>query len=118
MADKVYLRLLATGVPELDTILGRGLPERSFNVIGGPPASGKTTFAQQIMFGPGTPGRKALFFTAMDGLPVKMLRYQRQFSFFPTVARRGSMPHLAVFILDRPPMFTIEMNAHQHFWLF
>jgi len=82
MTDKVDLRLLATGVPGLDTILGGGLPELSFNIIGGAPGSGKTTFAQQIMFGLASPTHKALFFTAMGEPPVKMLRYQQQFDFF------------------------------------
>ena len=82
MTDKVDLRLLATGVPGLDTVLGGGLPELSFNIIGGAPGSGKTTFAQQIMFGAASPQRKALFFTAMGEPPVKMLRYQQQFGFF------------------------------------
>lgn len=84
MTDKVDLRLLATGIPGLDTILGGGLPELSFNIIGGAPGSGKTTFAQQIMFGLAGPDRKALFFTAMGEPPVKMLRYQQQFDFFDT----------------------------------
>lgn len=82
MTDNLDLRLLATGVPGLDTILGGGLPELSFNIIGGAPGSGKTTFAQQIMFGLAGPQCKALFFTAMGEPPVKMLRYQQQFSFF------------------------------------
>ena len=82
MTDKVDLRRLATGVPGLDTILGGGLPELSFNIIGGAPGSGKTTFAQQIMFGLASPTNKALFFTAMGEPPVKMLRYQQQFDFF------------------------------------
>jgi circadian clock protein KaiC len=82
MMDKVDLRLLATGVPGLDSILGGGLPELSFNIIGGSPGSGKTTFAQQIMFNTASPQRKALFFSAMGEPPVKMLRYQQQFDFF------------------------------------
>lgn len=82
MTDKMDLRLLATGVPGLDTVLGGGLPELSFNIIGGAPGSGKTTFAQQIMFSCATPERKALFFTAMGEPPIKMLRYQQQFNFF------------------------------------
>jgi circadian clock protein KaiC len=82
MTDKLDLTLLATGVPGLDTILGNGLPELSFNIIGGAPGSGKTTFAQQIMFSLASPSCKALFFTAMGEPPVKMLRYQQQFSFF------------------------------------
>lgn len=82
MTDKMDLPLLATGVPGLDTILGGGLPELSFNIIGGAPGCGKTTFAQQIMFSLAGPERKALFFTAMGEPPVKMLRYQQQFDFF------------------------------------
>jgi len=50
MSNKVTIRRLATGVPGLDVILGGGLPEFSFNLIIGPPGSGKTTLAHQIMF--------------------------------------------------------------------
>lgn len=82
MTDKIDLRLLATGLPGLDTVLGGGLPELSFNIIGGAPGGGKTTFAQQVMFSLASPQRRALFFTAMGEPPVKMLRYQQQFSFF------------------------------------
>jgi len=82
MTDKLDLTLLHTGVPGLDQILGGGLPELSFNIIGGAPGSGKTTFAQQIMFALASPTCKALFFTAMGEPPVKMLRYQQQFEFF------------------------------------
>jgi circadian clock protein KaiC len=82
MTDKLDLTLLTTGVPGLDTLLGGGLPELSFNIIGGAPGSGKTTFAQQIMFALASPTCKALFFTAMGEPPVKMLRYQQQFDFF------------------------------------
>ncbi len=79
---KVAIRRLATGVPGLDTILGGGLPEFSFNIILGPPGAGKTTLAHQIMFALATPERPALFFTVFGEPPLKMLRYQQQFSFF------------------------------------
>jgi circadian clock protein KaiC len=82
MNDKVTIRLLATGVPGLDAILGGGLPEFSFNLIVGPPGSGKTTLAHQIMFALATKERPALFFTVLGEPPLKMLRYQQQFSFF------------------------------------
>lgn len=82
MTEKLDLRVMTTGVPGLDTILGGGLPELSFNIIGGAPGSGKTTFAQQVMFSLAGPQARALFFTAMGEPPIKMLRYQQQFSFF------------------------------------
>lgn len=82
MNTKVTIRRLATGVPGLDRILGGGLPEFSFNLIVGPPGTGKTTLAHQIMFALATPERPALFFTVLGEPPLKMLRYQQQFSFF------------------------------------
>jgi circadian clock protein KaiC len=82
MSNKVALGLLHTGVPGLDTLLGGGLPEFSFNLVAGPPGSGKTTLAHQIMFALATPERRALFFTVLGEPPLKMLRYQQQFSFF------------------------------------
>jgi circadian clock protein KaiC len=82
MTDRVAIRQLHTGVPGLDQILGGGLPEFSFNVIAGAPGSGKTTLAQQIMFALAGPGRPALYFTVVGEPPLKMLRYQQQFSFF------------------------------------
>jgi len=82
MNEKVALGLLQTGVPGLDLLLGGGLPEFSFNLVAGPPGSGKTTLAHQIMFALATPARRALFFTVLGEPPLKMLRYQQQFSYF------------------------------------
>jgi len=82
MTDKVRLGLLATGVPGLDVLLGGGLTEYSFTLIAGAPGSGKTTLAHQIMFALAGPERRAIFFTVLGEPPLKMLRYQQQFSFF------------------------------------
>ncbi len=82
MTTKVTINRLATGVPGLDTVLGGGLPEFSFNLIAGLPGSGKTTLAHQIMFALATPERPALYFTVLGEPPLKMLRYQQQFEFF------------------------------------
>jgi circadian clock protein KaiC len=82
MAKQVTIRRLATGVPGLDAVLGGGLPEFSFNLLTGPPGSGKTTLAHQIMFALATTKQPALFFTGLGEPPWKMLRYQQQFSFF------------------------------------
>ena len=82
MKDRVAIRQLPTGVPGLDQVLGGGLPEFSFNVIGGAPGSGKTTLAQQIVFALASADRRTLYFTVVGEPPLKMLRYQQQFSFF------------------------------------
>src|SRR5437867_405168 len=82
MTDRVTIRRLPTGVPGLDQILGGGLPEFSFNLIAGAPGAGKTTLAQQIMFALAGPDRSAVYFTVVGEPPLKMLRYQQQFTFF------------------------------------
>jgi circadian clock protein KaiC len=81
-SGKATINRLATGVHGLDEVLGGGLPEFSFNIIAGPPGSGKTTLAHQIMFAVATPERPALYFTVLGEPPLKMLRYMQQFDFF------------------------------------
>jgi circadian clock protein KaiC len=91
MSTKATIRRLATGVPGLDEVLGGGLPEYSFNLIGGQPGCGKTTLAHQIMFALATPERPAIYFTVLGEPPLKMLRYQQQFGFFDEAAVNRSV---------------------------
>lgn len=79
---KATIKRLATGVPGLDEILGGGLPEFSFNLIAGPPGSGKTTLAHQMMFALASDELPALYFTVLGEPPLKILRYQQQFDHF------------------------------------
>jgi circadian clock protein KaiC len=81
-SGKVTIKRLSTGIEGLDTVLGGGLPEFSFNILAGAPGSGKTTLAHQIMFANATVERPALYFTVLGEPALKMLRYQQQFSFF------------------------------------
>lgn len=78
----VPINRLTTGVPGLDEVLGGGLPEYSLTLIAGAPGTGKTTFAQQTMFGLATVKRPAVHFTVLGEPLLKMLRYQQQFTFF------------------------------------
>ena len=82
MSEQAKIRRLQTGIPGLDDLLGGGLPEFSLNLIAGTPGSGKTTFAQQMMFHMATPDIRAIYFTVLGEPPMTMLRYQQQFSFF------------------------------------
>jgi circadian clock protein KaiC len=80
--ERAPIKSLITGVPGLDTVLGGGLPEFSFNLIAGGPGSGKTILAHQIMFANATIERPSIYFTVLGEPTLKMLRYQRQFSYF------------------------------------
>ncbi len=79
---RVKIHTLQTGVRGLDEILGGGVPEFSFNLIGGSPGCGKTTLMHQFAFANATAKRPALYFTVLGEPVIKMLRYQQQFSFF------------------------------------
>jgi circadian clock protein KaiC len=79
---KVAIRKLPTGARGLDEILCGGIPEHSFNIIAGTPGCGKTTLAHQIVFANATDEKPALYFTVLGEPPIKMLRYQQQYSFF------------------------------------
>lgn len=87
--EGVSIQKLATGVPGLDDVLGGGLPALSFSLIVGGPGSGKTTLAHQIMFANATTGRPGLYFTIVGEPPLKMLRYQQQYSFFDPTKVNG-----------------------------
>lgn len=91
---KVVIRKLPTGIPGLDAILGGGLPEFSFNIIAGGPGSGKTTMAHQLVFANATVQRPALYFTVLGEPPIKMLRYQQQYTFFDPARLNGAIRFL------------------------
>src|SRR4029078_5744783 len=82
VTKRAVINKLATGIPGLDAVLGGGLPELSFNLIAGGPGGGKTTLAHPIMFASATAERPALYVTILGEPPLKMLRYQQQYSFF------------------------------------
>jgi circadian clock protein KaiC len=101
--NKVTINKLPTGVPGLDDILGGGLPEFSFNIIAGAPGCGKTTLAHQFIFANATPERPALYFTVLGEPPLKMLRYQQQYTFFEASKLNHSIRfiNLSQVFLDR-----------------
>ena len=93
---------MISGSAGLDSVLNGGLPEYSLNLIAGAPGTGKTTLAHQIMFANASRERPALYFTIVGEPPVKMLRYQQQFSFFDSdmvaegAIRFVNLTHLAL----------------------
>lgn len=75
-------RFLPTGVPNLDLLLGGGLPRGSLLLIVGPPGSGKTTLANQIVFTTASAGQRAIVFTALSEPSSKLVAHLTSFTFF------------------------------------
>jgi circadian clock protein KaiC len=73
---------IRSGVRNFDLMIDGGIPVYSVNIITGAPGSGKTIFAQQILFSAADPEHPAIFFTTLSEPSVKMIRYQRNFDFF------------------------------------
>lgn len=73
---------LATGIPNLDEILGGGLPRGSVTVVSGPPGSGKTILTQQMCFKRAAPDARVLSFNTLSEPTAKTLRHLHPFAFF------------------------------------
>lgn len=112
---KVSIRHRPTGVRGLDEILGGGIPEFSFNIIGGTPGCGKTTLAHQIAFANATPEKPALYFTVLGEPPIKMLRYQQQYTFFDEskLGKAVRFINLSDVVLDRDLSAVLEVIVKQ-----
>lgn len=73
---------LTSGNREADYILGGGFPANSINIIMGHPGSGKTIFAEQLIFDQATDDRPILYFTTLSEPLAKVVRYLQGFEFF------------------------------------
>lgn len=73
---------MSSGNPEADYILGGGFPADSINIIMGHPGSGKTIFAEQLIFHNASPARPILYLTTLSEPLSKVVRYLQGFRFF------------------------------------
>lgn len=71
-----------TGVPNLDEVLGGGLPPGSLVLVVGPPGSGKTTLAAQMALDQARRGKRALILTVLSEPTTKLVAHLRPFPFF------------------------------------
>ncbi len=74
--------MLRTGVPNLDRILGGGIPEGDVVLITGPAGAGKTTLALEICFHAVAAGKRAVYVSTLAEPPPRLLRHIRSFSFY------------------------------------
>lgn len=82
---------IATGVPQLDVLLGGGIVQNSLLLIAGQTGSGKTVLAAQIASAAADRGDPVLFITAFSEPHGKLLTNLRPFSFFKPEIVGGSL---------------------------
>lgn len=73
---------MTSGNPEADYILGGGFPANSINIVMGHPGSGKTIFAEQLIFHNAGGDRPILYLTTLSEPLSKVVRYLQGFRFF------------------------------------
>jgi circadian clock protein KaiC len=73
---------VATGVPQLDLILGGGIVPRSLMLIAGSPGAGKTVLSAQIACAAAARDERVLFITAFSEPHNKLINNLRGFDFF------------------------------------
>ena len=100
------IKLLPTYVPNLDAVLGGGIPIYSLNIVAGSPGSGKTILVQQILFShiQRHQGAKALYLSTLSEPSMKVVRYMQYFQFFDAKAfgERVIYQDLGTFLIEHP----------------
>ncbi len=76
------LRVDPTGIPNLDQVVGGGIPRGSLVIVVGPPGSGKTTLANQMAFAAARAGRRSIVLTALSEPTSKLIAHLRTFGFY------------------------------------
>jgi circadian clock protein KaiC len=73
---------VSTGHPEADRILEGGFPLNSINILMGEPGTGKTLFAEQLLFANANGDRPCLYLTTLSEPLSKVVTYLQQFQFY------------------------------------
>lgn len=73
---------ISTGNPQADAILGGGFPANSVNTVMGQPGTGKTIFAEQLLFHNASTGRPLLYLTTLSEPMRKVVSYAQRLGFF------------------------------------
>jgi circadian clock protein KaiC len=104
------LERIESGNPQADRILGGGFPRHSINIIMGQPGTGKTIFAEQLLFHNAGGGRPALYVTTLSEPLSKVVTYVQQFRFFDADRLGGDIEYddLGALLVARGPAAMIE----------
>jgi circadian clock protein KaiC len=75
-------RVISTGIPSLDLLLGGGIPVCQSVVVTGTPGTGKTILCSQIAFGLAERGERVVLATIASESQDKLIQELQGFSFF------------------------------------
>ncbi|MDB4929478.1 MAG: hypothetical protein JWM10_1962 [Myxococcaceae bacterium] len=73
---------ISTGNQQADEILGGGFPANSINIVMGQPGTGKSIFAEQLVFENAGDDRPILYLTTLSEPLAKIVRHVQRFAFF------------------------------------
>ena len=73
---------ISTGNPQADQVLGGGFPSHSINIVMGQPGTGKTVFAEQMLFHNASANRPIVYISTLSEPMSKMVSYVQRFSHF------------------------------------
>lgn len=96
VASTAPVRREPTGVPNLDEILGGGLPRGALVLVLGLPGSGKTTLASHIVFSAAKAGKTVLILTALSEATSKLIEHLKSYRFFDRALIGGPVQFLSV----------------------
>lgn len=107
MAAKRSARpLFETGVPNLDFILGGGMPASEVLLLLGPPGAGKTILTMQIAFQSARHGYNVLYVSTYSEQPARLLHHIRKFSFYDE-----SLIGKRIFLLSVYPLVKEDLSV-------
>ncbi len=99
-------RLLHTGVPNLDLILGGGILREDVILIMGLAGTGKTTLCLQMLFATAAAGENVIYVSTVSEPAQRLLRHVRSFSFYDE-----SLIGQRVFLLNAYPLIKQSLSA-------
>lgn len=113
VADESFPRI-KSGNPQADEILGGGFPCNSINILMGQPGTGKTIFAERLLYHNAGGDRPLLYVTTLSEPMSKVVSYVQRFTFFDADVLGTDIQYedLGAALAERGPPAMLDWLAH------